>query len=332
MKIVNKLISRNFSPKSYRKPITQITFHTVGGKSPQGLFNWFNKKRKNGSSSHYYIHKDGRIERYVSETCVAWCNSVWSSNQRSVTIECWDGGKPNDKKRTDKLYVSAILLAHYLAKRYKIPYKMLSKAEAHTTKKGFTKHKYFANKTCPGALDMGRILRSAKKLSQVVSCDTKLKNCLENVIDEQKMRGVLRKRIDTITTKNTKLQQELSGKVNIINSYKKDLEKAVENYQKQVKISNNFSKEIVKFKAEYEGMESEKISKLEGELIFANETNDKCILKVLDFAEKIKEQKTALKGLHKKIARLQDKKLTLQDIFELIVKYLKSRATSKKGT
>jgi len=155
--MIQKLIQHNYTKGRAGSKITQITIHTAVSNATS-LFGWFNTKRENGSSSHYYVSKEGKVEQYVKEEDTAWANSNGNSNRRSITIETWDGGNPNDKVRTDAMYNSTIGLVKEICKRYNIPAILLSKEESQTSKAGITQHRFYANKSCPAGLDLQRII------------------------------------------------------------------------------------------------------------------------------------------------------------------------------
>lgn len=162
MEIKKKFIKHNYT-KGRKSPITRITLHTPVGNA-KSLYEWFNRDSTN-ASTHYYVNKYGEIEQYVKESDQAWANSSRSANGHAVTIEVWDGGNPNDTKRTDKTYESTAWLVADIAKRYNIPLMVVGKSNARDwNKAGIDKHWYFANKSCPAGLDVQRVLREAKTI------------------------------------------------------------------------------------------------------------------------------------------------------------------------
>lgn len=95
-----------------------------------------------GASSHYGVGKDGEIGQYVDEQNIAWCNSNWDSNCRSVTIEtsnCEIGGQ---WAVSDVTLNSLIKLVADIVKRNNLG----------TLIKGVNVvwHSMYANTSCPG--------------------------------------------------------------------------------------------------------------------------------------------------------------------------------------
>jgi len=162
MSILKRFIQRNYTKGRGGKKITQITMHTAVS-SASSLFSWFNKDSTN-ASSHYYVNKDGIVEQYVEESDTAFANSNLASNQRSITIETWDGGNPNDPIRTDALYNSLAHLVADICKRYGIPPVLLTKEQSQTNTKGITQHRFFANKSCPAGLDLNRVVKTVESI------------------------------------------------------------------------------------------------------------------------------------------------------------------------
>ena len=66
------------------KAIKEITIHHSAGMENTLRYLWGNPSRN--ASSHFYVHPS-YVEQYVDTNDTAWTNSVWSSNQESITIE-----------------------------------------------------------------------------------------------------------------------------------------------------------------------------------------------------------------------------------------------------
>lgn len=158
MNITKKLISVNYSGRGGVKVI-QYTPHTAVTNA-DSLYAYFNNPASQ-SSSHYYVNKYGNIEQYVEESNMAWTNSNLNANRQSITCEHWDGGNANDSVRTNEMYESAAQLMADVCKRNNIPLVLLTKEQALANQPGITLHKYYANKSCPGALNVQRIIDRA---------------------------------------------------------------------------------------------------------------------------------------------------------------------------
>lgn len=132
----------NYSGPQARTNITDITIHHMAGiNSAKGCGAIFQRPGRNGSS-HYGIGKDGEIAWYVDENCVAWTNSNWPSNQRSVTIENSNDEIGGNWHVSDATLNSLIKLVADIAKR-----NGLGKLEVG---KNLTKHNDFVPTSCPG--------------------------------------------------------------------------------------------------------------------------------------------------------------------------------------
>lgn len=132
----------NYSGPEARKPISEITIHHMAGVlSAASCGAIFQRPGRNGSS-HYGIGVNGEIASYVDESCVAWTNSDWPSNQRAVTIENSNSSTGGDWLVSDATINSCIKLVADIAKRNGLG--KLVKGE------NLTWHSMYANTNCPG--------------------------------------------------------------------------------------------------------------------------------------------------------------------------------------
>lgn len=132
----------NYSGPEKRTNITDITIHYragVGDARSMGVI--FQQPGRNGSS-HYGIGTDGDIAWYVDEDCVAWTNSNWPSNQRSITIEFSNSATGGDWPISDATLQAGIRLVADIAKRNGLGHLVVGK--------NLTKHNDFAKTNCPG--------------------------------------------------------------------------------------------------------------------------------------------------------------------------------------
>lgn len=186
--IVQKFIDRNFDKTRNGKTIKKIIIHTYGG-GGKSLYNWFNRdivydpiKKKfflNGTdqeatpaSAHYSVFKDGGIEQYVRDEHRAYHAS--SANDEGIGIEHQDDKQPADSIRTPELYESSAKLVAFLCWKHKIP----------CNSDYIEPHRKYATdgRSCPGGLDINRIIRRANELlngeedmAKVQELETKLK-------------------------------------------------------------------------------------------------------------------------------------------------------------
>lgn len=136
-------------PKNYtpgrRVAISRITFHHIVGDAAGALRMWQDPKR--AGSCNYAIGSDGKIYEVVPEGDTAWCDGLWDSNIRTISIE-HAGGHPN-VPYSEAMYSSSAALVAYLIDKYKIT--------------DFKLHKEVSKSptACPGGLDVARIIREA---------------------------------------------------------------------------------------------------------------------------------------------------------------------------
>lgn len=172
----SKLVSyKKISPNksSGRKyEITRITPHCVVGQlDVKTLGNIFAKSSAQ-ASSNYGIGADGRIGMYVEEKDRSWCSSSSDNDNRAVTIECASDAKhPYAFKKV--VYNALVDLCVDICKRNGkkkliwIPdkKKALSYKPA-KTEMLLTVHRWFANKSCPGAWMYERMDDLAKAVTK----------------------------------------------------------------------------------------------------------------------------------------------------------------------
>ena len=149
----------NYSGPEARTNITDITVHHMAGVlSAKNCGAIFQRPGRNGSS-HYGIGVDGEIAWYVDENCVAWTNSNWPSNQRSVTIETSNSATGGDWPVSDASLKSLVKLVADIAKR-----NGLGKLEVG---KNLTKHSDFAPTDCPGPYLTSRMQYIADEANRI---------------------------------------------------------------------------------------------------------------------------------------------------------------------
>jgi len=143
---------------SSRLPIKFIVIHSMDG-TFDGTRGWFNNAtRPNPTSAHYGLSLDGRIDQYVKETQTAYHAGNYPINQQSIGIECEDGGD-NQSVRTDTLYTTAAKLIFDICQFYKLP----------IDKTTVKLHREIKATSCPGSLNVDRIIAEANDLAQAES-------------------------------------------------------------------------------------------------------------------------------------------------------------------
>lgn len=137
---------------SSRLPITKIIIHTMDG-TFLGTRAWFaNEKRSNLTSTHYGVSFEGKVDCYVMENKTAYGAGNYAINQQCINIEFEDKGDPNIQ-RPDQLYKVGGALIKDICEFYQLPINDTT-IEPH--------RKYSTNKTCPGTLDLNRLMAIAR--------------------------------------------------------------------------------------------------------------------------------------------------------------------------
>ena len=137
--------------------VDRITPHcTVGQLSAEAIGNCFAKKARK-ASCNYGIGNDGRVALVVDEENRSWCSSSNSNDQRAITIEC-ASDKTEPYTFNDAVYDKLVMLCVDICQRYGKT-KLLWIADKGTTlayepkadEMLLTVHRWFSNKSCPGA-------------------------------------------------------------------------------------------------------------------------------------------------------------------------------------
>lgn len=146
-----------------RTAIDTIVIHSMDG-TLAGSTNWF--RRAGGTNSaHYGVGIEGNIVSWIPENCVAYHAGKYPVNQRSIGIECEDMGN-NQSVRPDALYQSVARLVAEISLAYNIP----------LDREHVKKHNEIVATSCPGTLDVDRILREAQALLVTPATDEPLHN------------------------------------------------------------------------------------------------------------------------------------------------------------
>lgn len=150
--------SPNYS-KGRAKPLRGIVLHTIVGSAASAIGHFKNPASQ--VSAHYVIAMDGTITQMVNNQDTAWHAGRLSNNQtiftdpnaETIGIEHDDGGDPAGSPRSDALYSASAALVRALSDAYGIPLDRVH-IVAH--------REIYSKKTCPGNLDIDRIIREAQ--------------------------------------------------------------------------------------------------------------------------------------------------------------------------
>jgi N-acetylmuramoyl-L-alanine amidase len=142
-----------------------IVVHTTHG-SFSGTADWFSRP-ESGVSAHYLVGLDGRVAQFVDESDTArHARSVSNPtaslydgtdpNRYTVGIEFEDGGDPAGVERTAAQYSSGAELIAAIAGRWGFP----------ADRDHVIGHRELTDrKTCPGNLDLERLVELARELA-----------------------------------------------------------------------------------------------------------------------------------------------------------------------
>jgi hypothetical protein len=127
-----------------------IVLHTIGG--TVGMADLRFKNQSSEASAHYGVALDGTVVQWVGESDTAYHAGSWDMDLASIGVEHEDGGQ-TDAPRSDVLYSASSALVREICLRYGIP----------ISREWILKHQEVPNATttCPGALDVERIVSMA---------------------------------------------------------------------------------------------------------------------------------------------------------------------------
>lgn len=159
------------SPRNHK--IDTITIHCVVGQlSVERLGEIFARASKK-ASPNYGIGSDGRIGMYVEEKDRSWCSSSPDNDNRAITIECASDTK-YPYAINDKVYASLIKLCVDICQRNNIKelkWKADKSLIGQVDKQNMTVHRWFANKSCPGAYIYSRLGQIADEVNKILKTE-----------------------------------------------------------------------------------------------------------------------------------------------------------------
>lgn len=149
----------NYTQGRQGTKINKITIHHMAGVlTAKECGAIFQRPGRNGSS-HYGIGYKGEIANYVDEANIAWTDSNWASNCRSVTIENSNSSTGGDWPVSDATLNSLIKLVADIAKRNGMG----------TLVKGqnLTWHSMYVATSCPGDYLRSKMQYIADKANEI---------------------------------------------------------------------------------------------------------------------------------------------------------------------
>ena len=161
-----KVLSPNHSGQRNHE-IDTITIHCVVGQLTAKRIGEIFQSETKKASSNYGIGHDGSIGLYVEERNRSWCSSSASNDNRAVTIEV-ASDKTEPYAITDKAYKALIDLVADICKRNgikELKWKGDESLIGQVDKQNMTVHRWFANKSCPGAYLYDRHSQIAKDVN-----------------------------------------------------------------------------------------------------------------------------------------------------------------------
>ena len=161
-----RVLSPNHSGQR-KHEIDTITIHCVVGQLTAKRIGEVFQSESKKASSNYGIGCDGSIGLYVEERNRSWCSSSASNDHRAITIEvASDMSEPY--AITDEAYKALIDLVADICKRNgikELKWKADKSLVGQVDKQNMTVHRWFANKSCPGAYLYERHSQIAKDVN-----------------------------------------------------------------------------------------------------------------------------------------------------------------------
>lgn len=160
MQITKRLLSVNFR-NGRRNAVSTIVIHVTEG-SAASVVSWFNNPAAE-VSAHYQVRKTGAVDQFVDEDDEAWAQGRVDHPSATVVLEN-PGVNPNSycisiehegdgvHELTDEQRSSSVELIREIAGRYGL-------VIDRDTVVGH--HEIFSKKTCPGAIDVDRLVDEA---------------------------------------------------------------------------------------------------------------------------------------------------------------------------
>ena len=161
--------TKNRKAYGCEKPIEICIHYMAGNASIEQCGGYWQTPGRCGSST-YGIGSDGRIACYVDEDDIAWCNSNWDSNIRSVSIET--ANLYPDSKVSDEALRSLINLIADVAIRNNIK---LEKG------RNLTWHRLYTDTSCPGEYLLSKMDYILEEVNKIIYSKLKYRAHVENI-------------------------------------------------------------------------------------------------------------------------------------------------------
>lgn len=216
-----------------RSPIDRIVLHSTEGTYASAI-SWFNNPKAK-VSAHYIISNKGELAAMLEEYNTAYHAGNLIMNRRSVGVE--HEGKGTNI-RSDAQYNKSAELVADICKFYNMP----------CDKTHVIGHRQVIATSCPGNLDINRIITYAKRILNGASQeDNSLEECRANLKEKTDLEKYLRGEIDgkqgkidtmeeTINNIN-KQMRGLRADMIALGKEKKTLADELKTCQKQVKVN-----------------------------------------------------------------------------------------------
>jgi hypothetical protein len=183
-----------------RGQIKGVVWHTMQGYMAGTLTEFRNRRKV--KSSNYGISQKGEIVLYVPENYTAYASGNLKYNREYISVETEDLGDPN-MVRSDIFYEKCALLLVDCHQEYGFPLdrsaNLFHRDIPHPTVVGKTVGQV-TGKTCPGNLDVDRIIRMAKEKLNHATPSTPQPTSISG--DEERALQFIRSSFSTLKTKD----------------------------------------------------------------------------------------------------------------------------------
>ena len=159
--------TKNRSAYGCSKPIEICIHYMAGNASIEQCGGYWQNPNRNGSST-YGIGSDGRIACYVDEDDIAWCNSNWDSNIRSVSIE------------TANLYPSPVVSDEALRSLINLIADVAIRNNIKLEKgRNLTWHQLYTSTSCPGEYLLSKMDYILEEVNKIMYSKLKYRGHIE---------------------------------------------------------------------------------------------------------------------------------------------------------
>lgn len=274
--------SPNKDGKDYRKTIDRVILHWFGVGTLDGANARFQDDTTD-VSAHYGI-SDDTVYQWVKEEEVAWHAGNYAMNQRSIGIE---HDATTTKNATEKTYQTAGELLADICKRNNIP----------LDREHIIKHSEVVATSCPGTLDVDKIIAIAKGLNVSEDIPT-------SVEDKFQLKEIARYNkywtYEELIEDWVKLVKELEDERTAKEDYKKKMEAYKETCESQAEQIAELGEEIKSLNQAKDELELDK-AQLQGQFADVSRERDTLLMTEKVCNRKIQELLATNKSLNDKI-------------------------------